>query len=153
MDEYPLQIKNYYFPHQSVTANPNHDANGRKDGNLLKLNVNVTPIEGRIGSFAITVTLSLDEEASENPLYFFDIQAFGIFNQASNLPAEVARQLAALPVEEKQRLAAKTGGNILIGAIRERLADLTCRAPWGIFILDYSPVVFQASPPVGQSTE
>lgn len=152
MDEYPLQVERYYFLRQSVIANPDHDANGRKDGSDFKSEVNVNPIAGETLSLAISVTLFLDEETSENPPYFFHIQAFGIFSQVPNLPTEVAQLLATFPAEAAQQLAAKTGIRILVGAIRERLADLTCRAPWGIFMLGSIPLEFQASPPVGQSS-
>jgi len=133
MAEYPLQLERYFFTHQEVVANPDHIANGRKDGSQLKSEVNANLVEGRSNAFAVSVRVFLDNESSDNPPYFFHIEAFGIFVLASDLPSEASQQLAT------------TSGAILIGAIRERLADLTSRGPWGGFMIPPIPVEFQAS--------
>lgn len=142
MDQCPLQLERYFFPHQEVIANPDYIVDGRKDGSKLKSEVNIDSIEGKKGAFAVEVTISLDKETSDNPAYFFRIQAYGLFNDVSDLPREDA-----------QAFAETAGVAILVGAIRERLADMTCRGPWGTYMMGLAPLVFQPSSSAGQSTE
>jgi preprotein translocase subunit SecB len=124
MEELPLRLERYFFPHQEVRANPAHERGGKLH-NQVNVNAGVGAVEGRKGAFAIDLTISLDEDKSENPPYFFTINAFGI------LVAEGDSDIA-----NAQELARLIGSQLLIGAARERLADLTARGPWGQFLLN-----------------
>lgn len=125
MDQYPLRLERYFFTRQEVLANPEHQQTGKKDGSAIQSDVNVFAVDERPGAYGVEVTLRLDEDASENAPYSFCIQAFAVFVQSAELPPDQALQLAA-----------STGLNMLIGAMRERLADLTGRGPWGAFMLN-----------------
>jgi hypothetical protein len=123
MDGSQLQLENYFFAHQEVRANPAHDPKGNRKGSRVDLSYVVSPIDLGLGAYGIEVTVSLNEAESENPPYFFRISAF----------ARVSVQPATSVSTE---LVAVNSLNILIGAIRERLATLTARGPWGPFFLN-----------------
>jgi len=70
------------------------------------------------------------------PPYFFTINAFGVLTT----DLEMTDQLRAP--------ATGLGFDLLIGAIRERLATLTSRAPWGTSVLPLIPLTV-GPPPSG----
>jgi len=79
--------------------------------------------------------VSLDEENADNPPYFFDVTAFGIVVVDDGMPSD-----------EAYRLACTTTPQTLIGAIREHLASITARGPWGAVFLG-TKIMLQSSLP------
>lgn len=134
---FPLRLEEYYFPIQEVVANPSFSRSGNRNGSKLRSNLTITRQNGAAGKWLVELVIDVDQDASENPPYFFRIQAFGVF---------------ALEEGEQEALAqsamATLGAQILVGAIRERLASLTARAPWGQFFLGIVPI--QASPSLAE---
>jgi len=125
MSEIRAQLERYFFPHQEIRANAHYDINGDRSGNKVQIAVhNARQIPERETAFTIDVTISLDEENSVNPPYFFKVQAFGIFV----IPEGVAS--AFDPKSANQEVLP-----LLIGAIREPLAAMTARGPWGPFFV------------------
>jgi preprotein translocase subunit SecB len=120
----PPQLDRYFFPYQEVRANPEHDANENWSGTKVKANVNCFPVDEGVNTFAVELVVSSDDESSENPPYFFNIQVFGYLVVESEIELATA-----------QRIAEATGTTVLVGAIREHLASLTARGPWGTFLL------------------
>jgi hypothetical protein len=66
----------------------------------------------------------LDDESVNAP-YHFVIEAYAIVAMDGSIGDEAADRAAANGV----------GMQVVVGAIRERLADLTSRAPWGRFLM------------------
>jgi preprotein translocase subunit SecB len=130
MDQIPLQLERYFFPHQEVRANPDYHSDGRPEGSGFQTKVTISPIENCPGAFAIEAEIVLDESVSGNQPYFFKIIVFGIFHVAGELPREIAQQILA-----------SSGVNLLVGAARERLAEMTSRGPWGPFFLSPIPTL------------
>lgn len=128
-----LQLERYFFPHQEVIANPEHNPAGVHDGSKVTSLMGTAPIVGRPNAYVVEVTLSLDEGASVNPPYFFTLHAFSIWTTADGTDPEATPAVVAT-----------TGVSILIGAIREHLATLTARGPWGPFI--FGPIQLQFVP-------
>ncbi|ATX80652.1 hypothetical protein Ga0123461_2247 [Mariprofundus aestuarium] len=129
-----MKLENIFFPHQEVRALPTHDMEGNRHGSRVTLTNTLSAMQGREDAFGIEVTLSLDEDNSENPPYIFTISAFGIFVTDKNV-SEVEQELKA-----QMELAAT---QIVVGSIRERLSSITSRAPWGAFTLGIIPLVAQ----------
>ncbi len=134
MDSYSWRLENYFFPHQEVRANPAHDLNGSRLGSRLSSSFNIVAIEGRPDAVGVEASIALDESQSENPPYFFTISAFGILTTDLEMTDQLRAQAAGL------------GINLLIGAMRERLATLTARAPWGVFVFGPIPLNFLGTP-------
>lgn len=127
MDHYPWQLENYFFTHQEVRANPDHDPDGNRRGSCISPLLNKTEIEGRPNAVGLEVSITLDESQSNNPPYFFTVTAFGVLVTDLEITDQLRDQAVVLGID------------LLIGAIRERVATLTSRAPWGAFVLGPIP--------------
>lgn len=121
---FPLQLDELFFPVQEVRANPDHDPSGERGGTVLKQSYEVRPIGGSPGVFGGELVIECDRDQSRNPPYLFMLQAYMIVRVDDRLAPPDA-----------QALAASTCFSMLVGAARERLLDLTSRAPWGRFML------------------
>lgn len=134
MVAYPWRLENFFFPHQEVRANLSFDPNGNRLGSQFTPSFSLVAIEGRPDAVGIEASVSLDEGKSDNPPYFFTISAFGILTTDLEMTDDLRAQAAGF------------GINVLFGALRERLATLTARAPWGAFVLGPVPIGL-ANPP------
>lgn len=136
-DKPTLRLETYFFPHQEVRANPDYDPNGNRSGSQVSLAIKHGRIEGRENAIACELMAQLDKDASENPPYFFRVDAFAI----------VAVDSGALDSQIEQA-AVDAGVRILVGAVREHLASMTGRGPWGPF---FWGIVMLKRPPVSDS--
>lgn len=134
MSQYPLQLKQYFFTQIECNANPDYDQAVNGIGSFIDFKFVVLPFNGQEDALGVELTIWVDEEKSTNPAYLFKISAFGILHVAEGTTMEAATQLAHL-----------TGTQILVGAIREEIAHLTSRGPWGVFMLPIIPLI-QTSP-------
>ncbi|MDG4595768.1 MAG: hypothetical protein P9F75_08745 [Candidatus Contendobacter sp.] len=139
MDNDPWRLDNYFFPHQEVRANPAHDPNGVRPHVHLSPSFQIVAIEGRPEAVGVEASIAVDESQSENPPYFFTISAFAALSTSLEM------------TDQSRAQAAGVGINLLVGAIRERLATLTSRAPWGTFMLGPIPLNLSAIPPSSES--
>jgi hypothetical protein len=120
-----LQLEELFFPLQNVQANPEHDQQGERAGTLLQITQQVAKIEGQPGKYALIVAVRSDNENSKNAPYVFVIEGYAVITVSG-----------ALDEATQPALVQTTGFPILVGAIRERLAELTSRAPWGRFLMN-----------------
>ncbi len=120
----PLQLEEIFFPVQQVHANPEHDPTGDRTGTKILNTFNVQQIEGQSGVWGAELVIECDRETSVNPPYFFKLQAFAMVRADNSLDNAGA-----------QALATTITFSALVGAARERLMDLTSRAPWGRFMM------------------
>jgi preprotein translocase subunit SecB len=130
MKEYPLRLERYFFTEQQVTANPRY-VNDQNDQAVLEYtyHLNTDKLNGSSHLYGITIKISINQEQSKNPPYFFTLAAFGI--------VEITEDLDETTI---QKLVDFSGGQLLIGVIRERLSDMTSRGPWGPLFLDFIPL-------------
>lgn len=125
----PIRLEELFFPVQEVRANPSHNPNGNRRGTAISHSVSSQLIDEKENVFGVELELSTDVERSDNPPYFFELHAYGLVAIDPQLDPASARSLA------------HTNGQLmLVGAARERLLDLTSRAPWGRFVLSAVPV-------------
>jgi preprotein translocase subunit SecB len=130
MKEYPLRLDRYFFTEQEVKANPGfiHD-----QGTPVLMDffckTEYSKLDNGDRSYGIVASVSLNQEGSQNPPYFFSISAFGIV---------VARE--DLEAGDIESMIEMSGAQMLLGAIRERLAEMTGRGPWGAINLDFVPL-------------
>lgn len=135
MSTFPLRLDRYFFTESVVTANPSYDPDGSRIGSVIvPPAISCSPLAEQDGAFGCEMIIQLDESKSENPPYFFSIHAFAILVATPGTAADMAFSLAHA-----------TGLSMLVGAIREHLASITARGPWGPFLL--SPVVITPSTP------
>lgn len=136
---FPLRLEELFFPIQEVRANSEHDPQGDRGATNLKQSFNVQPIDAQPGVYGVELIVECDRETSRNPPYFFQLQVYGIMRIDGLL--DPAASLA---------LVTSTGFSVLVGAARERLLELTSRAPWGRFMMGVVQLVTQ---PVAESPE
>lgn len=133
MDRFPLRLDRYFFTQSVVQANPQHDPEGAKDGSRVEPQFSCAAVDADSRTFAVELTISLNEAESENPPYFFTISAFALLKSEQGIPQDAALALAN-----------STGFNMLAGAVREHLASTTARGPWGPFL--FGPLTLQFLP-------
>ena len=130
MDQKPsAHLVDLFFPVQEVAALPTYDVAGDRAGTQLHFDHALEKLpkaEGQKPTFAIRVKVESKDAESVNAPYHFVIEAYGIVRMDSSVGDDAADSSAATVL----------GLQVVIGAIRERLADLTSRAPWGRFLMN-----------------
>lgn len=130
-----MRLERYFFPIQELSANPKHQPDGVLNGsNIISQHI-AYPLEERNDAFGVEFSISLDAQSSVNPPYNFHLSIFGVFTK--DVPGD------ATPSPHEVQIALE----LLIGATRERLADLTSRAPWGTFYFQPHVVVLESAAP------
>ena len=124
-----LQLEELLFPLQEVRSNQTHDPNGDRTGTQLEFGQQLQKLDGQPGRYALMVSVSTNNTSSKNPPYTFKIEAYAI------LVVTGAADEAA-----EQKVITSNGFPIVMGAIRERIAHLTGRAPWGRFLVNTIPL-------------
>ncbi len=135
----PVRLVRYFFPVQTVVANPEHKSDKPKEIHT-KFSSNFNQADDAPDSYMAEVKLSLDEDKSVNPTYFFEISAFGFFEVVEDLDSDMAKALAYTNASQ-----------ILIGSLREHLALLTSRGPWDMILQDI--VSISVKPQIPKETE
>jgi len=129
-----MRLERYFFPIQELSANPKHQPDGVLNGsNIISQHI-AYPLEERNDAFGVEFSISLDAQNSVNPPYNFHLSIFGVF--VKDTPGDPA------PSPREVQIAL----DLLIGATRERLADLTSRAPWGPFYFQPFIIALEAAP-------
>lgn len=128
MTSYPWQLEDLSFSHQEVRANPAHDPKQDQKGSPFHIEANELTINDRKNAIAVQVSIKVDETHDSNAAYFVVLTAFAVLLTDQEMTEQLRHQ------------GLSTGLNILIGAMRERLATLTARGPWGVSLLGPIPM-------------
>ena len=124
-----LQLEELLFPLQEVRSNQNHDVNGDRAGTQLEFGQQLQKMEDQPGRYVLMVSVKTNNETSKNPPYQFAIEAYAVLNVTG-----AADQAA------EQTVITANGFPMIMGAIRERIAHLASRAPWGRFLVNSIPL-------------
>jgi len=124
----PLQLKEYFFPRQRVDANPNHDP-AADIKVILDMRLDFNRVESASSDYGLSLTVDLDEDSSQNHPYGFSMQVFGVLSANDDVTEDVARAFGETQIAQ-----------MLIGAVREHLATLTARGPWGPYFMELIPI-------------
>jgi preprotein translocase subunit SecB len=124
-----LQLEELLFPLQEVRSNQSHDPAGERAGTQLEFGQQLQKMEDQPGRYVLMVSVKTNNETSKNPPYQFSIEAYAV------LVVKGAADQAA-----EQLLITSNGFPMIMGAIRERIAHLTSRAPWGRFLVNSIPL-------------
>jgi len=133
MTEFPLRLDNYFFTHQEVTANIEHVPDSKDNPAFLDFIVEgaANRLANNNNKYAITAHVEINKETSVNLSYFFSITAFGIISIKADMQGHPGIE----------SIIETSGIQLLFGAIRERLADMTARGPWPLIQLDFIPLM------------
>jgi hypothetical protein len=124
-----LQLEELLFPLQEVRSNQSHDPAGDRAGTQLDFGQQLQKMEDQPGRYILMVSVKTNNETSKNPPYQFAIEAYAVLNVTG-----AADQAA------EQAVITANGFPMIMGAIRERIAHLTSRAPWGRFLVNSIPL-------------
>lgn len=126
--KHPIQLERVIFTRSIVVAIPDH-----KPSNPPQLNpgpensINVLPIEGQEGKYQVSMGTKLNINGDPASPYIIDMECIGIFSVDASLTPEEAKGGVTI-----------TGHNVLYGAIREAIAWITGRQPFGQLMLGLS---------------
>lgn len=123
-DQPPLQLEELFFPVQEVRANAAHSPQGEMHGTTIKQAFDLLVLDASTNGYGLLLDISSDDDKSVNPPYQFRLQAYARFVVAQTVDPVTA-----------QAMVQANGALVLVGALRERLLELTSRAPWGRFLL------------------
>ncbi len=121
-----LMIDQLLFPIVELRTNSKHDQQGNLSGTQLQYGHQVQKVDNAPGKYALILSVRSDNDKSVNPPYDFAIDAYAIFIVQGGSDGADANSLFVL----------HNGLSVVMGAIRERLAELTSRAPWGRFLIN-----------------
>jgi hypothetical protein len=124
-----LQLEELLFPLQEVRSNQSHDPAGDRAGTQLEFGQQLQKMEDQPGRYVLMVSVKTNNETSKNPPYQFAIEAYAVLNVTG--AADAAAEQAVITAN---------GFPMIMGAIRERIANLTSRAPWGRFLVNSIPL-------------
>jgi len=121
-----VRLEELFFPLQEIRALPQHDPNGSRTGTQLKITHGVQPMEGTERAYWFTAGIETDDENSTNQPYSFRVEAYAVLRVTE----------ASLDSSAELALVAQTAIPIVLGAARERIAELSSRGPWGRFLVN-----------------
>jgi hypothetical protein len=125
----PFHLEELYFPVQELRALPGHDANGDRQGTNITLSKALKPAADADDIYWFTLTVISNDATSVNAPYSFRVEAAALFRCIEAMPTSADRMRmledAALPA--------------VLGAVRERIAEMSSRAPWGRYLVNLLP--------------
>jgi hypothetical protein len=125
-----LNIEELFFPILELRTLTTHDARGDRTGTMLQFGRRVTKLDNQPGKYGFGMSIATDDTNSKNPPYKFVVEAYAIVSiTGTPLEGEAAEKFIELH-----------GAPLMMGAMRERLAELTARAPWGRFLVKPIPL-------------
>lgn len=130
MEQFPLQLERYFFTEQNISANPEFNIDTEKNPTHLEYLISYDFSKSDNSDYFISSEVRLDPEKSTNPSYFFNISVFGVISIRDKSITE----------DQINKILQTSGAQLIIGAIRERLAEMSSRGPWGMINLDFIPL-------------
>ncbi|MBU4260620.1 MAG: protein-export chaperone SecB [Proteobacteria bacterium] len=118
----PLRLENYFFPHISVTADPEY-VGAETDEVTFPLVQSELQETDKPNNFQLAINIFVEPKNQEKPIpYIIHLVAIGMFSVADNWP-------------DKEKLLKINGASILYAAAREFLITITSRGPWPCYTL------------------
>ncbi len=136
MNPIPVSLERYFFTTQSIIANPDHDINNASTKFYLKIDSNFSVLPQQNNRYGVEVTVSLDKENSINPPYDVIVTAFGVIQVTDE----------RIDPNQIDYLLKVSGHQMMIGVIRERIAEMTSRGPWPTTHLNFIPLQVNIEP-------
>lgn len=127
-DKHPIQLERVMFTRSIVVAIPDHKPSDPPQLNPGPENsINVLPIDGQEGKYQVSMGTKFNVNGDPAYPYIIDMECIGIFSVDTKLTQEEATAGVTI-----------TGHNVLYGAIREAVAWITGRQPFGQLIMGLS---------------
>jgi hypothetical protein len=137
--KYPIALEQLFFVRTCVTSVPAYDATTRADVRPQNT-LNVVPIDGEPNRFHATMRTTMNPELATTFPYAIDVECMATLVSDGTLSSEEAHRGATINAH-----------SALYGAIRESVAWLTGRHPYGTLMLGLS--VLQGTQPEDPATQ
>jgi preprotein translocase subunit SecB len=127
-NKHPIQLDQVLFTRSVVIALPDH-----KPSDLARISlgpensIDVTAVDGQDGKYQVSMSSKLNINGDSVYPYIIDMECIGVFSVDTKLSPEEAIRGVTI-----------TGNSVLYGAIREAVAWLTGRQPFGPLMLGLS---------------
>ena len=128
-----FRLEELYFPVQELRALPGHDGAGERQGTNFTLSQGVKPVDDAGKAYWFTLAVVSNDATSVNAPYSFRVEAAALFQCMD----------ATLNSSEMVRVLTAVAQPVVLGAVRERIAEMTSRAPWGRYLVDLVPGALQ----------
>lgn len=132
---HPVSLEQIVFTRTVVVSVPGHTPTPDTIGAAPENQINVAKVEGFDRKFQVSMRCLLNKEGATTEPYVIDMEAFATLNVDASLSDDDAHRGVLI-----------TGHSVLYGAIREAVAWITGRHPYGQLMLGLS-VLPTASPP------
>ena len=127
-NEHPIQLEQVLFTRSIVIAVHDHKPSGTAQINPGPENViNLTPIDGQANRYQVSMNSKFNSNGDPAYPYIIDMECIGFFSVDSKLPKDEAMRGVMI-----------TAHGVLYGAIREAVAWITGRQPFGPLMLGLS---------------
>ena len=125
MSTAPLQLERSLFDRFSVVACQDHVPEAPADGSHLHTRIGLGQHRDDPLKWRVELVVRVErEEGGTPPPYEIDARCMGFFAVSTSFPAQDAPRLVAV-----------TGASILYSGLRELVALVTGRGPWGTYLL------------------
>ena len=127
-NENPIQLEQVLFTRSIVIAVHDHKPSGTAQINPGPENaINLTPIDGQENRYQVSMNSKFNNNGDSAYPYIIDMECIGFFSVDSKLPKDEAMRGVMI-----------TAHGVLYGAIREAVAWITSRQPFGPLMLGLS---------------
>ena len=127
-DKHPIQLEQVIFTRSVVIAVTDHQPSDTAQKTIGPENsINVAAIDGQKGQYQVSMGSKLNINGDIAYPYIIDMECIGVFSVDTQLSKE-----------ETMRGLTITGHSVLYGAIREAVAWITGRQPFGQLMLGLS---------------
>ena len=124
---HPIQLERVLFTRSVVIAVPDHKPIDPAQIPGPENSIDILPVDGQEGKYQVSMGTKLNINGDPAYPYIIDMECIGIFSVDTKLSQEEATNGVTI-----------TGHSVLYGAIREAVAWLTGRQPFGPLLLGLS---------------
>lgn len=133
---HPVSLERYFFTRSIVTTVDSHKPGEAVLSVSPENQINLAFIENNPGRYEVTMKSTFNSIGEATAPYVIDMECVGLFSVDSSLA-----------VEEATKAVMVTAHNVLYAAIREAVAWITGRQPFGQLIFGLSVLQSPAVPP------
>lgn len=131
---HPITLEKLFFTRSMVISVPGYTPNENAVSPVPTNHINVSKMEGTPGSYTVSMRTLLNPDMDKSTSYSIDMECLSILKADETLSEEEALRGVTI-----------TGHSVLFGAIREAVAWITGRQPYGPLMLGLS--VLRSKPP------
>lgn len=124
---YPISLQEVMFVRSSVIAIQGHQPGEVRSSASPTNNIEVTAVDGRPGHYSAVMRTIINPNMETSSPYFVDMECLALLSVDGTLSPEEALRGVTI-----------TAHSVLYGAIRESVAWLTSRQPFGRLMLGLS---------------